>query len=59
MSIAGLAMFIVAGAASGLLIRLSVESPGLRGAAAGLAAPVTVAIALVGAILMFVPGFFG
>jgi len=59
MSIVGLLVFIVAGAASGWLVRLSVEQPGVRGAAAGLAAPVAVLIALAGAILLFVPGFFG
>ena len=58
MSIVGLLGFIIGGAASGLLVRLSVELPGMRGAAAGLAAPVTVLVALTGAILMFVPGFF-
>ena len=58
MSIVGLVVFIIGGAASGLLLRLSVESPGFRGAAAGLATPVTVLVALTGAILMFVPGFF-
>jgi len=59
MSIVGLLVFVVGGAASGLLLRLSVEAPRLRGAAAGLAAPVMVVIALAGAILLFVPGFFG
>ena len=58
MSIVGLVVFIIGGAASGLLVRLSVEVPGIRGAAAGLAAPVTVLVALTGALLLFVPGFF-
>ncbi len=59
MRFVGLALFVIGVAASGWLVRVSVEAPKRRGTLAGLAAPVAVLIALVGALLIFVPGFFG
>ncbi len=59
MRILGLVMFLAGAAATAAALAASFERKGAVAALAGLAAPVAVLVALCGALLMFVPGFFG
>ena len=57
--ILGAVLFLLGSAAAAASLAASLEKSGVRAAALGLAAPVAVLIALSGALLLFVPRFFG
>jgi hypothetical protein len=57
MRVLGLALFVVMAAATGYAVRASFERPPRVAAAFGLAAALTVLLALLGLLLLFVPGF--
>ena len=59
MRIVGLLLFLAGAVAAGASLSGSLSRRGAAAAALALAAPLAVLIALTGALLLFVPGFFG
>ena len=59
MRILGVLLVLAGSAGTAFAIRESFARPRAVGAVFGLLAPVAVVVALVGALLVFVPGFFG
>ncbi|HKA89958.1 MAG TPA: hypothetical protein VKE22_19990 [Haliangiales bacterium] len=59
MRVLGAAIFVAGCALTGLCVRASFDGSGGRRAVAGLLAPVGVLLAGTGALLLFVPDFFG
>jgi hypothetical protein len=58
--VVGALLFVVAAASAGRLVRAALFAAGRgRGGALALLAPLAVIAALLGLVLMFVPGFFG
>lgn len=55
----GAVLFLLGSAGAAASLAASFDRSGLRAAAFGIAAPVAVLIALSGALLLFVPRFFG
>jgi hypothetical protein len=59
MRVIGAILFLAGSAGTGLAVRSSFEGATGRRAAAGLLAPIGVLVAAAGALLLFVPDFFG
>ncbi len=59
MRIVGVLLFLAGAAATAWTVAASFDRPRPVGALFGLVAPLCVLAALVGALLVFVPGFFG